>query len=131
MGNQQPIAIFWFRRDLRLHDNAGLYHALKAGVPVLPIFIFDTDILEDLKDKKDKRVEFIYNVIVEMHTQLAVKGTTLKVMYGTPIACFKQLVQDYAVASVYNNHDYEPYANKRDKEIAGFLSAKNISLHTF
>ncbi|PQJ12110.1 deoxyribodipyrimidine photolyase [Flavipsychrobacter stenotrophus] len=131
MGQKDPVAIFWFRRDLRLHDNAGLYHALKSGVPVLPIFIFDTDILDDLKNKEDKRVEFIYNVIADMHAQLAARGSSLKVMHGTPMSCFKQLAEEYAITSVYTSHDYEPYAHTRDKAIADFLKTDRIELHTF
>ena len=131
MANQQPIAIFWFRRDLRLHDNAGLYHALRSGMPVLPVFIFDTDILNDLKNKKDRRVEFIYNVISGMQGQLLAQGSTMKVMYGKPVSCFEQLTEEYNIAAVYTNHDYEPYAGKRDKEIGTYLSTKGATLHTF
>ena len=131
MGSQEPISIFWFRRDLRLHDNAGLYRALKSGAPVLPIFIFDTEILNDLKDKQDKRVEFIYNVIQQMQSGLVAKGSTLKVMYGKPLDCYKQLVEEYTIKAVYTNHDYEPYAAKRDKAIGDFLATKNITLQTF
>lgn len=131
MGQKDPVAIFWFRRDLRLHDNAGLYHALKESVPVLPIFIFDTNILDDLKNKEDKRVEFIYNIIADMQAQQEAAGSSLKVMHGTPMACFKQLAEEYAITAVYTNHDYEPYAGKRDKAIAAFLKTREVAFHTF
>lgn len=130
MGHKEPVLIFWFRRDLRLHDNAGLYHALKAGHPVLPIFIFDTDILDDLKDKQDKRVEFIHQELTRLQSELVAKGSTMRVMHGTPMACFSQLAEQYAIAGVYTNHDYEPYAGKRDREIADFLHTKDIAFHS-
>ncbi len=131
MSAKQEISIFWFRRDLRLHDNAGLYHALRCGVPVLPVFIFDEDILSDLKDKKDRRVDFIYRVLEGMQAQLVQQGSSFKVMHGKPINCYKQLTEEYNVKAVYTNHDYEPYAQQRDKEISDFLSSKQVALHTF
>lgn len=130
-NTQEAIFIFWFRRDLRLHDNAGLYHALKTGIPVLPIFIFDTDILSDLKNKKDIRVDFIYRTISNMQQQLHKMGSTLYVLNGKPLDCFKKLTQQYKIAGVYTNHDYEPYACKRDDEIKSFLERCGIAFHTF
>ncbi|MDR3678968.1 MAG: deoxyribodipyrimidine photo-lyase [Flavipsychrobacter sp.] len=127
----QTISIFWFRRDLRLADNAGLYHALRSGSPVLPVFIFDTAILDDLKDKKDKRVDFIYRTLDAMHSRLKEMGSGLHVHYGTVTDCYKQLLQTYTISSVYTNHDYEPYAQKRDEQIAALLSTHNIPFHTF
>ena len=125
------ISIFWFRRDLRLHDNAGLYHALKAGAPVLPIFILDKNILDDLSDKKDKRVDFIIGTLTNLHSQLAGKGSSIKMMYGTPTACFESLMEEYNINAVYTNHDYEPYALQRDIEIQKLLALKEIPLHTY
>lgn len=125
------VTIFWFRRDLRLHDNAGLYHALKDGLPVLPIFIFDRNILDELEDRKDRRVEFIHLALQEMQDQLVKKGSTLDMRYGTPIDVFKELLNDYEVKKVFTNHDYEPYAKERDKAIGEFLQHKRISFHTY
>ena len=128
---QSPVNIFWFRRDLRLHDNAGLYHALKDGKPVLPIFIFDTDILDELEDKADRRVDFIHQALEAMQKQLIKMGSTLEVMKGKPIDIFRQLLKDYEVAAVFTNHDYEPYARSRDAEIASFLKKAGITFQTF
>ena len=125
------ISIFWFRRDLRLFDNAGLYHALKSGNPVLPVFILDKNILDDLKDKKDKRVAFIMHRLQNMQAELETTGSTLKVMYGTPQECFSKLTNEYNVAAVYTNHDYEPYAHKRDTEIGALLGRKDIPFYTY
>jgi len=126
-----PISIFWFRRDLRLDDNAGLYHALKAGVPVVPVFIFDTDILDGLEEKKDKRVHFIHNALEHLQEQLVKLDSTLHILHSTPILAYKQLTETYKISAVYTNHDYEPYAQKRDEEIRLYLKEKDIAFHTF
>lgn len=126
----QPINIFWFRRDLRLKDNAGLYYALKGGVPVLPIFIFDKNILDELENKNDKRVEFIYSSLLEIQTELLKMGSSLHVLYGTPIEVFKSLTTQYSIGKVFTNHDYELYAVERDKIVDELLKEKNIEFHT-
>lgn len=128
---KQQISIFWFRRDLRLQDNAGLYHALRSGTPIVPIFIFDTNILEELEDKGDKRVDFIHRQLTRLQEELTAIGSTLHVLTGSPLQCYKQLTETYDVAIVYTNHDYEPYAKQRDEAIAGFLTSKGITLHTY
>ncbi len=125
------ISLFWFRRDLRLDDNAGLYHALKSGRPVVPVFIFDSNILEALDDRQDSRVSFIHQAITNLQTQLLKKGSTLDVRYGTPEEVFTALLETYQVEAVYTNHDYEPYAQERDKTIAGLLNARGIDFHTY
>jgi deoxyribodipyrimidine photo-lyase len=127
----QQVAIFWFRRDLRLDDNAGLYHALRSGYPVVPIFIFDTQILHDLEDKADKRVQFIHDTLKDMQQQLEDKGSTLHVLHGKPVDCFKELLKHYNVKAVYTNNDYEPYAKQRDEEIARLLQKHDISFHSY
>jgi deoxyribodipyrimidine photo-lyase len=126
-----PVNIFWFRRDLRLHDNAGLYHALKKGKPLVPVFIFDRNILDELEDRKDKRVEFIHSSLQEIQQLLLTTGSTLDVRYGYPNEIWKQLIQDYKIENVYTNHDYEHYAKSRDEEVTKFLEANGISLHSF
>lgn len=123
--------IFWFRRDLRLEDNAGLYHALKQGKPVLPIFIFDTEILDKLDDKSDRRLVFIHQTLEKLHQQLVRLGSGLRVLHGKPLDVWKALAEEFSVSSVYTNHDYEPYARKRDTEIALFLKEKGIELFTY
>jgi len=125
------VNIMWFRRDLRLTDNAALYHALKNNNPVLPIFIFDKNILDELTDKADKRVTFIYNAISEMQSQLLKLGSSLAVFYTKPIDAFKTLLQQYNVEKVFTNYDYEAYAIDRDNAIATLLSEHNATLHTY
>jgi len=125
------VNIFWFRRDLRIRDNAGLYHALKGEHPVLPVFIFDRHILDELDDPADRRVEFIYAALKEIQQQLEKLGSTLDVRYGFPEQIIDELVKEYRVAGVYTNHDYEPYAVQRDKAVSGRLATMGIGFHTF
>jgi deoxyribodipyrimidine photo-lyase len=127
----QKVNLFWFRRDLRIHDNAGLYHALKGKFPVVPVFIFDKIILDKLENKKDKRVEFIRDVIIEMQNALLKANTSLEVYYGIPQEIFKKLIKEYDVQVVYTNHDYEPYAIERDSIIKKLLAEKNIDFKTY
>ena len=125
------INIFWFRRDLRLRDNAGLYHALKDGNPVLPIFIFDKNILDELEDKTDRRVEFIHVALQDIQRQLVKMGSTLDIRHSTPIEAYKDLFKDYNIEKVFTNHDYEPYATQRDGEIEKFVKEYGATFHTF
>lgn len=131
MDKKAPLSIFWFRRDLRLDDNAGLYHALKIGNPVLPIFIFDKGILDELEDKDDARVTFIYNTIKDIGTELKKHGSSLLVLYDEPEHAWTKLLKEYEIAAVYTNHDYEPYAKKRDNNVAELLKKHNIEFKTY
>ena len=127
----EKINIFWFRRDLRLFDNAALYHALRNSDSVVPIFIFDKNILDKLENKADRRVEFIYNTITQLQLQLQKKNSSLQVYYDFPEKVFAQLVLKYAIEKVFINHDYEPYALQRDKKINEILLAHGASLISF
>ena len=127
----KPLSIFWFRRDLRLGDNAGLYHALKSGLPVLPLFIFDTDILDQLEDRKDGRVEFIHQEVTRLHTELKELGSTLLIMHGKSLDIWKRIVEEYNVEQVFTNRDYEPAAIKRDENIKSFLASKGIGFSDY
>lgn len=113
----EKISIFWFRRDLRLEDNTGLYYALLQETNVLPLFIFDRNILDDLEDKADARVEFIHDQISRIKQDLEEKGSTLLVKYGKPEEVYRKIFKEYDVQAIYTNRDYEPYAKKRDEEI--------------
>ena len=127
----QPINIFWFRRDLRLDDNVGFYEALKSDCPVLPIFIFDSEILDKLP-KDDARVTFIFHTLQNMRTTIQNEhDSSIAMFHGKPIEVFKQLVEDYTITSVFTNHDYEPYAKKRDDEVNELLTENNIEFKTF
>lgn len=124
------INIFWFRRDLRLFDNVGLSEALSSGLPVLPIFIYDTEILEDLPSD-DHRVSFIYKINKELNKKLAEHNSGLLVLHGKPIEVFKELIAKYNVDTVYYNRDYEPYAINRDIAIEKLLEGNSVKAKDF
>ncbi len=126
-----PITIFWFRRDLRLDDNHGLYQALKKSNSVLPVFIFDKNILNNLSDKQDLRVNFIYNTLEALNTELKAKGSSLLVLHNEPLKAFEYLCSKFAVKEVVTNEDYEPYAIERDAKVAAFLKTKNCLFASF
>ncbi|WP_317898994.1 cryptochrome/photolyase family protein [Aurantibacillus circumpalustris] len=123
--------LFWFRRDLRLNDNAGLYHALRENKSVLPIFIFDTTILNQLENKYDRRVDFIHQAISKIHKELLSLGSSLLVHFGTTENTFKSLLKTHGIKNVYANHDYEPQAIERDLLIKNLLEKNGIEFKTF
>jgi len=129
---KKKVTIFWLRRDLRLHDNAGLYYALKSGKdPVLPLFIFDEEILGKLEDEDDARVTFIHDTITGLSEELTDLGSSIIVRHGKPIEIWKDLLKTYEVSAVFTNHDYEPYAEDRDAAIAKLLDGQNIGWQTY
>lgn len=123
---QKDIAFFWHRRDLRIEDNRGLFKALTGGCTVLPIFIFDTKILDQLPNKRDARVLFIHQELKRLKVAYQQHGSDLKVFHGSPLEVWKKLVDEYAPKSVYTNRDYEPYALERDKELHAYFTQKGI-----
>ncbi len=125
MGN-----IFWFRRDLRLEDNAGLYHALRNGEPVQCVFIFDKHILDKLK-KDDPRVSFIHRELNRLNSELKEFGSSLRSYYGKPEKIWKEIINDFSLKAVFTNRDYEPYAKKRDEQVQTLLKKSGIQFHTF
>ncbi len=131
MSNPTYHSVFWFRRDLRLFDNHGLYRALKSNLPVIPLFIFDYDILKDLQERDDKRVLFIHQTVEKMRDDLRKEGRDLLVRYGTPENVWRDLLNEYNIRAVFTNHDYEPYAIKRDARIKQLCLEKGAAFHTF
>ncbi|MBA3985443.1 MAG: deoxyribodipyrimidine photo-lyase [Flavobacteriales bacterium] len=129
--SDKKVNIFWFRRDLRLDDNVGFYKALNGKFPVLPVFIFDSEILEQLP-RNDARVTFIHDRLQAMREKLQdSSGSSIATFHGKPQDVFKEIIQDFEVQNIITNHDYEPYALKRDKAIEDFLSQKEIGFYTF
>lgn len=127
----QRVSVFWFRRDLRLRDNVGLHHALKGDHKVIPLFIFDWEILDKLEDPEDARVQFIHRELDAMKMELQSFGSDLLVKYGKPTNVWEELVKTYDIAEVYTNRDYEPYARKRDKAISDLLEKNGIRFRDF
>ncbi len=129
--SQEKYTIFWFRRDLRLDDNIGFYRALQSDHPVLPIFIFDTEILKDLP-KDDARVTFIFQQLQTMRKELQENyDSSIALLQGKPEKVFQQLIKDYPIAEVITNRDYEHYAKERDEKISSLLEGKDIKFTTY
>ncbi len=125
------VNVFWFRRDLRLDDNVGFYKALHGKHPVLPIFIFDKNILSELPED-DARVTFIFDTLQKMRDSLQKDhNSSISMYHTTPLQAFKEITSNFNVQHVITNHDYEPYAKERDKEIKEFLESKDIGFHTY
>lgn len=128
---KQEISICWLRRDLRLTDNAALYHALKSGYPVLLLFIFDKHILSKLPNRNDARVTFIFDTLVQLDTNLNQLGSSILIKYSTAEEAWAETLSTYSVKEVYTNHDYEPYARERDDALAEYLASEGIIFKTF
>lgn len=131
MSIKPRIAIHWFRRDLRVEDNHGLFRALTDHGNVLPLFIFDTDILDKLQDKADRRVEFIHRALTRLQVKFVEQGSSLLVEHGRPLDVWKRLLERFDITAVTTNHDHEPYANSRDKAIEDLLVAHGVPFHTY
>ncbi|AMA48458.1 cryptochrome/photolyase family protein [Flavobacterium covae] len=123
------MTIFWYRRDLRVEDNAALYFALQENQSVLPIFIFDTTILNQL-EKTDARVSFIHQQLQYINKQFKVVNKSLAIFYGNPVEIFSELIKKHKIENVYTNHDYEPAARKRDKAINELLKSHQVAFKT-
>ena len=121
-------SIFWFRRDLRIDDNPGLYEALANSKNVIPIFIFDTNIIDNLPSD-DNRIKFIWHSLSLLNERLKEVGSTLNIFKGNPLEVFKKIILKYRLTSVYVNRDYEKYSIKRDKEINTFLNENKIAFN--
>ena len=124
------INTFWFRRDLRLEDNSALNPALISGLPVLPVFIFDTNIISELPPD-DPRISFIHQTLSAINKKLEISGSSLYVAKGDPVKVWKELLQSFDINAVYANKDYEPYAVKGDTQVASLLLKQNIPLKCF
>ena len=125
------INVFWFRRDLRLKDNTGLGHALRQGRPVLPVFIFDTHILDLLEDKSDARVQFIHESLKKINEELSKGGSSLLALHNTPANAFKKILSEFNIQAVFANRDYEPYALQRDQAVEQLLKENGVAFYTF
>ncbi len=127
----EKINIFWFRRDIRIEDNTGLFHALISNNKVIPLFIFDTEILNKIENKYDRRVQFIFEEIQKLKKEIEERGSSLLIKKGKPLDIFKQLIETYNIKTVFLNHDYEPQAIKRDNEIKKLLLLNQIEFKSY
>lgn len=129
-NSKQKQVVFWFRRDLRHYDNHGFFEALTSGHKVLPVFIFDQEILGEL-EPDDRRVVFIHRTLQQLKEKLRESGGDLHVFHGTPADVFSEVLDQHLVQAVYTNHDYEPYAKNRDEAIGRMLKDRGVAFHTF
>ena len=127
----KPISIFWHRRDLRDFDNHGLFKALQGDFPVLPFFLFDREILDDLEDPDDARVTFLHRELTELEQTYQGLGSDIWVEYGYPLEVWERMLENFPVAAVYTNRDYEPYARDRDEKVRKLLEDHDIPFYTF
>ncbi|MCT4324692.1 cryptochrome/photolyase family protein [Elizabethkingia anophelis] len=128
---ENKVVVYWFRRDLRLKDNKGLQQALASGLPVLPVFIFDTDILDQLSDPYDRRVDYIHQALISINDTLHKYQSALQVYNGKPLEIFELITTQYQVQAVYCNRDYEPQAIKRDHAVKKQLQKNGIQFYDF
>jgi deoxyribodipyrimidine photo-lyase len=131
MSQKPRVAIHWYRRDLRTADNHGLFRALSEHGDVLPLFIFDTEILDDLGDRTDARVDFLHRTLAALKAEIEQHGSTLLVHHGKPLDIWKKLIEQFDITAVTTNHDHEPYGLARDRSVAALLSASGIDFHTY
>ena len=126
----ENYTVFWFRRDLRIEDNAGLYAALSGKHKVLPIFIFDTEIIHKLP-KKDARIEMIHTALGTISDAMKENKCNVGMYLGKPKAVFESLIKQFSIAKVFTNHDYEPYAQERDSVMNTFFAQNGIEFETY
>jgi deoxyribodipyrimidine photo-lyase len=121
-------ALVWFRRDLRTDDHAALHHALNAHRRVYCAFVFDTEILDALDERADRRVDFIWRSVAELDARLKEGGGGLILRHGIARQEIGALARALGVAAVYANRDYEPAARDRDAAVARDLAQSGIAL---
>ena len=127
----EPFVVHWFRRDLRWHDNRSLHAALNSGLPVVPLFVFDDNILAALDMQNDARVTFLHQTVSRLAQEATSRGSGLLVAHGKPIEVIHRLLETGQLRAVYTNEDYEPYANERDGQLAQLLDGNEVGFHTF
>ena len=123
-------AVFWFRRDLRIEDNIGFVAALEENDRVLPVFIFDELITNEL-ETDDPRITFIYESLEKINKTFSKYGSSLLILKGTPLEVWKELLRDYDMSALYYNKDYEPYARERDKKVEELLQQASVESRSF
>jgi deoxyribodipyrimidine photo-lyase len=126
----EKFTIFWFRRDLRINDNKGFFEALNGRNKVIPIFIYDTEIIDKLH-KDDHRLTFIQNAWGGINNAMKRNRCALGTYRGTPEAVFEKIIREFPIEKVIANHDYEPYAMERDERVKKLLKAKDIDFETY
>ena len=127
MSKLYKSSLVWLRRDLRIYDNVALFHALESSEQVFPVFIFDSEILNHLENKKDRRVEFIWESLNELKENLNQLDSDIIVRFGNPIEVIPELCNEFSTDAVFCNKDYEVYAVSRDENIKKALKIDFLS----
>ena len=125
-----PFVVHWFRRDLRWQDNRALHAALSSGFPVVPVFVFDKNLLDKLGNPRDARVTFLHDRVCVLQADARQRGADVHVRHSTPMDTFAALADTGMLRAVYTNEDYEPYALERDAAIREMLESRGIAFHT-
>ena len=121
---------FWFRRDLRIEDNCALHHAINSGAEIIPVFIFDSNIIDELP-KNDSRITFIYQQLTKLNTIFQDMGGGMTVHIGDPVKIWSDLIDKYDLDGLFYNRDYEPSARERDKQVYELFNNKKLEVHSF
>lgn len=124
------IVAFWFRRDLRIEDNCALHHAINSGAEIIPVFIFDSNIIDELP-KNDARITFIYQQLTKLNKIFQDMGGGMTVHIGNPVKIWSDLIDKYNLDGLFYNRDYEPYARERDKQVYELFNNKKLEVHSF
>jgi deoxyribodipyrimidine photo-lyase len=124
------IVAFWFRRDLRIEDNCALHHAINSGAEIIPVFIFDSNIIDELP-RNDARITFIYQQLTKLNTIFQDMGGGMNVHIGDPVEIWRDLIDKYDLDGLFYNRDYEPYARERDKQVYELFNNKKLEVHSF
>ena len=131
MNNTIINSLVWLRRDLRLYDHNALYHALIKSKSVYCCFIFDSNILNKLNNKNDRRIDFIWHSLKEIKTDLNKLGSDLIVEIGNPELIIPFLISEFKCSAIFFNKDYEKYAIERDEKISIVLNKNNIEVNKY
>lgn len=127
----ENVTIFWFRRDLRIDDNHGFFQALNAGLPVVPVFIFDPEVLSHFPNPDDARLTFIHQCLASLDKEFRKYNSSLQVYFSSPEVVFGRLAVKYSIRNVVVNTDYEPSAIARDQKLRDILQNRGIEFHSF
>lgn len=127
----EKVNIFWFRRDFRIDDNHGLFQALNSGLPVVPLFIFDPEVLRHFPNPADARLTFIHRCLTDLDKEFRKFNSALQVYFSSPEVVFGRLAAKHDIHAVFTNTDYEPSAIQRDEKVRKLLLDKGIEFHAY
>ncbi|WP_421919390.1 cryptochrome/photolyase family protein [Marinifilum sp.] len=128
---EKNCILIWLRRDLRLQDNAAINQALQTNMKLLFYFNFDTEILDQLEDRKDARINYIHSKLQKINLELSKIGSRLLVKYGSALHCISEVLKEYPIANIYANEDYEPFAIARDQACKDLCESQQVGFQLY